>query len=151
MTILDIRSLDPGTHQYLESWWTYIFNGVPWISGWDWINHHTLLVNLTHFQWSIVEKCHVQRYFCPILVKIPRFVSSKNSKKCNDPGCPDLDVYILHIFFRVSKSKMVLKIPWDPTKRTAIPLADFLQNLFLGQKSLEIEKKKVVKFSPLSC
>lgn len=53
-------------------------------------------------------------------------------------------------FFRVSKAKGVLKVPWGPTKRTSIPLADFLQNLFEGQKSLEIAKTKWWNFHLLA-
>ena len=135
MTIPDIRSLDPGTRQYLESWWTYKFEWRAMNFTWDWapINHHTLLVNLKHFQWSTVEKCHVQRYFWPIRFEIPRFVSSKNSKNCNHPGCPDLDVYILHNFFRVSKSKGP-KYSWGPHRKNShvLQISFRNQNLFGG-------------------
>ena len=111
---------------------------------WDWINHHTLLVNLKHVQWSIVEKCQVQRYFWPIRFAIPRFVSSKNSnsKNCNDPGCPDLDVYILDVF-SVFQKQRVLNIHGAPPKEQPC-LADFLQksDFVWGSQSLEIAKKK---------
>ena len=144
MTILDIRSLDPGTHQHLESWWTYKFEWRAMNFRWDWSNHHTLLVNLTHFQWSIVEKCHVQRYFWPIRFAIPRFVSSKNSKNCNDPGCPDLDVYILHVFFPVSQKQRSQKNSHSSRR--------FSPELVFGSKIFgDWENKKVVKCSPLSC